>query len=87
MIGAPMVQKFPNLNVPLLDVMKPGLMKCIKSHFDLMMMKHEMSKMDYGDISGNEFRDDEPELNNQLVFVEDAEESSGELMELLNRYE
>jgi hypothetical protein len=50
-------------------------------------MKHEMSKMDYGDISGNEFRDDEPELNNQLVFVEDAEESSGELMELLNRYE
>ncbi|MFA5745700.1 MAG: hypothetical protein WCX79_01175 [Candidatus Paceibacterota bacterium] len=43
--------------------------------------------MDYGDLCGNEFRDDEPELNNQLVFVEDAEESSGELMELLDRYE
>ncbi len=43
--------------------------------------------MDYGDIGGNEFRDDEPELNNQLVFVEDEAESSGELVELLGRYE
>ncbi len=47
----------------------------------------EVIKMDYGDIGGNEFRDDEPELNNQLVFVEDEAESSGELVELLGRYE
>ncbi len=43
--------------------------------------------MNYGDICDNEFRDDEPELNNQLVFVEDDEESSGELEDLLSRYE
>jgi hypothetical protein len=43
--------------------------------------------MNYGDLTTNEFRDDEPELNNQLVFVEDEVESSGELMELLGRYE
>jgi hypothetical protein len=43
--------------------------------------------MNYGDISGNEFRDDEPELNNQLVFVEDVAETSGMLTELLGKYE
>ena len=43
--------------------------------------------MNYGDLTNNEFRDDEPELNNQIVFVEDEMESSGELVDPLGRYE
>jgi hypothetical protein len=43
--------------------------------------------MDYGDLINNEFRDDEPELNNQIVFVEDVMGSSSELTDLLGRYE
>jgi hypothetical protein len=43
--------------------------------------------MNYGDLTTNEFRDDEPELNNQIVFVEDVAETSGMIAELLGRYE
>lgn len=43
--------------------------------------------MNYGDITTNEFMDDEPELNNQLVFVEDTKETSSELSDLIGRYE
>jgi len=42
--------------------------------------------MNYGDLSNSEFRDDEPELNNQLVFVEDVAETSGMLSDLIDRY-
>ena len=43
--------------------------------------------MNYGDLTTNEFRDDEPELNNQIVFVEDDKETSSELSDLVDRYE
>ena len=43
--------------------------------------------MNYGDLSTNEFRDDEPELSNQIVFVEDARETCSELSDLIGRYE
>lgn len=43
--------------------------------------------MNYGDLTTNEFRDDEPELNNQIVFVEDDKETSSELSDLIDRYE
>jgi hypothetical protein len=42
--------------------------------------------MNYGDLTTNEFRDDEPELNNQLVFVEDVAETSGMIADLIDRY-
>lgn len=42
--------------------------------------------MNYGDLTTNEFRDDEPELNNQIVFVEDDKETSSELTDLIDRY-
>ena len=43
--------------------------------------------MNYGDLTTNEFGDDEPELNNQIVFVEDDKETSSELSDLIDRYE
>ena len=47
----------------------------------------EATNMNYGDLTTNEFRDDEPELNNQIVFVEDDKEISSELSDLIDRYE
>jgi hypothetical protein len=43
--------------------------------------------MNYGDLTTNEFIDDEPELNNHIVFVEDTRETSSELSDLIDRYE
>jgi len=43
--------------------------------------------MNYGELTTNEFRDDEPELNNQIVIIEDTKETSSELSDLIDRYE
>ena len=43
--------------------------------------------MFYGDLTTNEFRDDEPELSNQIVFVEDTKETSPKINALLDYYE
>ena len=42
--------------------------------------------MNYGDLSNHEFADDVDYLNNQLVYVEDAQEQSEEISALLDRY-
>jgi hypothetical protein len=46
----------------------------------------EVCNMEYGDLNANEFRDDESELNNQLVYVEDAMEQESELSNLIKMY-